>query len=122
MQNGMRLKAIAATAAIGLFGGLALSGGAHAAGKASTKVTIQGGGSVSGYVRSSDEDKCANGRKIKVYRLKNGNADLVTTDTAQVNGTRYQWSAGNPGNGKYFAKAPETSKCEGDVSKTVNVH
>lgn len=103
-----------------LTAGLVSSGGADAArGKASSKVTIQGGGSISGYVKSSDEDACANGRKVKVYRVKNGNKDLVTTDTASPNGTKYQWSAGNPGNGKYFAKVAETSKCEGDKSPTV---
>jgi hypothetical protein len=99
--------------------GLALSGGASAGGKASSKVTIQGGGSISGYVKSSNENRCANGREVKVYRVKNGDKDLVTTDTASPNGDKYQWSAGNPGNGKYFAKVKETSRCEGDKSPTV---
>ena len=101
-------------------GGLLVSSGADAQrGKASTRVTIQGGGSISGYVKSSNENKCANGRKITVYRLKNDHEEKITTDTATPNGDKYQWSAGNPGNGRYFAAAKETSKCEGDLSKIV---
>ena len=89
-------------------------------GKASTTVTIQGGGSISGYVKSSNENKCANGRKVIVWRVKKDAPDQkVVTDTATANGDKYQWSAGSPGNGKYFAEAKETSKCEGDVSKIV---
>jgi len=115
-----KLVAVGASLAV-LGGGLLVSEGAGARGKASTKVTIQGGGSISGYVKSSNENKCANGRKVKVYRVKNnGDKDLITTDTATANGDKFQWSAGNPGNGKYFAKAKETSQCEGDKSPTVN--
>ena len=103
-----------------LGGGLLVSTSADAQrGKASTTVTIQGGGSISGYVKSSNENKCANGRKVIVFRVKQGGKEKVTTDTASPNGDKYQWSAGNPGNGKYFAKVKETDKCEGDVSKTV---
>ena len=114
-----KLVAIGASLAV-LGGGLLVSSGADAKrGKASTKVTIQGGGSISGYVKSSAENRCANGRKITVYRLKNDHEEKITTDTATPNGDKYQWSAGNPGNGRYFAAAKETSKCEGDLSKVV---
>ena len=113
-----KLVALGASLAV-LGGGLLVSEGASARGKASTKVTIQGGGSVSGEVKSSNEDKCANGRKIIVFRVKQGSKEKIGSDTASPNAGTYQWSVGNPGNGKYFAKAKETSKCEGDVSKTV---
>jgi hypothetical protein len=116
-----KLVAVGASLAV-LGGGLLVSSSADAQrGKASTKVTIQGGGSVSGYVKSSNENKCANGRKVIVFRVKNGDKDKVGTDTASPNGDKYQWSVGNPGNGKYFAKAKETSRCEGDTTKTVKV-
>ncbi len=118
----MKIKTAAIISAVALFGALGIPSPADAAkGKASTKITIQGGGSVGGYVKSSNESKCANGRKIIVFRVKNGSSEKVGSDTAQANGNGYQWSVGNPGNGKYFAKAKETSKCEGDVSKTVKV-
>jgi hypothetical protein len=114
-----KLVAVGASLAV-LGGGLLISSGADAQrGKASTTVTIQGGGSISGYVKSPKENKCANGRKITVYRLKHDHEQKVTTDTAQANGDKYQWSAGNPGNGRYFAAAKETSECEGDLSKVV---
>ena len=114
-----KLAAVGASLAV-LGGGLLVSSGADAQrGKASTTVTIQGGGSISGYVKSSQPNKCANGRKITVYRLKNDHEEKITTDTATPNGDKYQWSAGNPGNGRYFAAAKETRKCEGDLSKIV---
>jgi len=114
-----KLVAVGASLAV-LGGGLLVSTSADAQrGKASTKVTIQGGGSVSGEVKSSNEDKCANGRKIVVFRVKQGGKEKIGSDTASPNANTYQWSVGNPGNGKYFAKAKETSKCEGDISKTV---
>lgn len=120
-ERGGRMVKIKLVACVGvaLVAGLALSGGAGAAGKAKTTVTIQGGGSISGYVKSPNENKCANGRKVKVFRVKKSGKQLVTTDTAQANGDKYQWSAGNPGNGKYFAKAKATNRCKGDKSPTV---
>ena len=117
-SSARKLMAVGASLAV-LGGGLLVSEGATARGKASTKVTIQGGGSISGYVKSSNENKCANGRKITVFRLKNDHEEKITTDTATPNGDKYQWSAGNPGNGRYFAAAKETNKCEGDLSKIV---
>jgi hypothetical protein len=114
-----RLVALAASLVV-LGGGLLVSSGADAQrGKAKTTVTIQGGGSISGYVKSPKENKCANGRKITVFRLRNDHEEKITTDTATPNGDKYQWSAGNPGNGRYFAAAKETRECEGDLSKIV---
>ncbi len=76
-RSGVR-RALGVGATLMVLGiGLALSGGASAGGKASSKVTIQGGGSISGYVKSSNENRCANGREVKVYRVKNGDKDLV---------------------------------------------
>jgi hypothetical protein len=115
-----RPKLIAGGVALAVFGVVAMSGSAMAGGKASTKVKIQGGGGeIYGTVESSNENKCANGRKIKVYKVKNGEKEYVLSDTAQANNDEYQWNAGNVGNGRYFAKAPETNKCEADKSKTV---
>ncbi len=83
-------------------------------------MTIQGGGNtVSGVVKSPDEDNCANGRKVKIFEVKNGEKDQVGSDTAQANNNEYQWQGGNGGPGKFFAKVGETSQCEADKSKTV---
>jgi hypothetical protein len=114
-----KLVAVGASLAV-LGGGLLVSSSADAQrGKASTKVTIQGGGSISGYVKSPAENRCANGRKVIIYRLKNDHEEKIGTDIATPNGDKYQWSGGNPGNGKFFAAVKETSKCEGDLSRVV---
>jgi hypothetical protein len=115
-RAGFMAAAIAATVALGL----ALATGSGAKGKANTKVTIQGGGgTVSGTVKSSDEDNCADGRKVKIFKIKDGEKDKVGTDTAQANNNEYQWQGGNVGPGRFFAKAGETNRCQADKSKTV---
>lgn len=119
----MRIKSIAAIAAIALTGGFAATG-ASAAGKAETKVTIKGGPDFYGYVKSSDPANCAEGRTVKLFKLVDGQKELIASDTASANGARYMWSTGNTGagNGKYFAKAPATPDCRADKSKVVQVN
>ncbi len=118
MQAKARLfggTALAAVVAIGL-----ASGEAGARGQADTKLTIQGGGGlVEGEVKSPNENKCANQRKVLIFKVKNnGSSEKVASDRATQNGDRYQWARAFEG-GKYFAKVKPTSQCEGDVTKTV---
>ena len=109
---GLALVVVAAFAVVGL-------PSAGAKGRADTKVTIQGGGGlVEGEVKSSDEGHCANNRKVLIFKVTNGNAEKVASDRATQNGDRYQWAKAFEG-GKYFAQVNQTSKCEGDVTKTV---
>ncbi len=102
---------------------IAFSGVATAGGGARTTVTIQGGGSVSGYVKSS-KLKCKNERKVKVYRkvgaVGGGDDQKIGSDTSSPNGTRYQWSIGNPGaTGKIYAKTGSKPGCRNDTSKVI---
>ncbi len=117
----MRIKTIAAVAAIAITGGFA--SGAGAAGKAETKVSIKGGPDFYGYVKSSDATNCADGRTVKLYKIVNGQNEYIGSDTAQANGNRYMWSTGNTGagNGKFFAKAVRTPDCKSDKSKIIRV-
>ena len=68
-----------------------------------------------GYVKSSDADNCANGRKVKVFKQPGSDQDpkndqKIGTDTAQANGDGYMWSIGNSGykHGKFYAKVGKT--------------
>jgi hypothetical protein len=91
-----------------LVAALAISSGAGAKGQANTKLTIQGGGGlVSGLVKSSDENHCADGRKVLIFQVKHGDAEKVATDHAQQDGDEYQWGHGFEG-GRYFASRPTT--------------
>jgi hypothetical protein len=101
---------------------------AQAAGKAETKVNIKGdNGDYYGYVKSSDADNCANGRKVKVFKqlgsVQDPKNDLkIGSDYAEPNGDKYMWSIGNSGykHGHFYAKVGKTSYCKGDTSKTID--
>ena len=98
------------------------------AGKAETKVNIKGdNGDYYGYVKSSDADNCANGRKVKVFKqlgsVQDPKNDLkIGSDYAEPNGDKYMWSIGNSGykHGHFYAKVGKTSYCKGDTSKTID--
>jgi hypothetical protein len=112
--------ALAACGALGLTGVASAGGGSGA----NTTVTIKGGGEISGTVKSPKPRRCAKGRKVIVYRQKGNqqnpsNDDKVTTDEAERNNGEYQWNAGNPGDGDYYARARKIDGCQGDFSRTV---
>ena len=96
------------------------SASAGAKGQANTRLTIEGGGGlVAGEVKSPDENHCADGRKVLIFKVKkNGGADHVASDTATQDGDEYQWGHGFDG-GRYFAKVRQTSQCQGDRTETV---
>jgi hypothetical protein len=116
---GKLLTGLAVTAAVALVA-LGMSGMASAKGKANTKLTIQGGGGlVQGEVKSPNENACADGRKVLIFRVKDGNSEKVASDRATQDGDRYQWAKGFDG-GRYFAKVKENSQCKGDSTETVS--
>ena len=96
------------------------------AARAETKVTIKAeSGGFFGYVKS-EKNKCANGRKVTLYKLKgNGydrkNDEKIGSDIAQANGDGYMWSTGNTGShsGRFYARAGKTKGCKADTSKTI---
>ncbi len=100
---------------------------AQAAGKADTEVKIKGSnGDYYGYVKSSDSDNCANGRKVTVFKQLGSSQDpkndqKIGSDIAQANGTKYMWSIGNSGykDGSFYAKAAKTDLCKSATSKTI---
>jgi hypothetical protein len=120
----LRAPLVALAVAVTAFGAVA---SAQAGGKSDTKVSIKGHeGDYYGYVKSSDAEHCANGRKVKVFKQLGSSQDpkhdqKIGTDTAEPNGERYMWSIGNSGykHGSFYAKVGKTSLCKGDTSKTI---
>jgi hypothetical protein len=116
-----------AALALAAAGGLVATGVAGAGGGASTKVKIKApSGEVYGTVESSKPQKCANGRKVTVYRQKGGEQgggdDIkVGSDTASANNDEYQWNLGNPGltGKKIYARAGKKPGCKADNSRTI---
>ena len=127
MFNSTKVRASLAALAISV---TALSGvaTASAAGKADTDVSIKGHqGDYYGYVSSSNEGDCANGRTVKVFMQLGGSQDpkndqKIGTDTDQANGDGYMWSIGNSGykHGEFYAKVGKTDFCKGATSKTIS--
>jgi hypothetical protein len=121
----MRRATIALAAC--LLAAAALAVPAVAGGGAKTKVTIQAeSGGFFGFVKSSNPDKCANGRKVKLYKQLGSEQDphndqKVGSDIAQPNGDGYMWSTGNTGShgGKFYARAGRIKGCKADNSPTI---
>jgi hypothetical protein len=103
-----------------LFGVATVS--ADAAAKAPVTVTIKAEGTdLSGVVKSRNPELCAANRKVKVFKVINGENHLFTTDTTDEPGNApYEWSTGNTGQeGTFFAKVSAKPGCRADVSPTI---
>ncbi len=125
----MRIKTFIATGLVALTGVVATTT-ANAADNADTKVTIKGAGTGDPYgtVESSNENKCADGRLVKVYKQKGGaqggGDDQYTgvSDSASLSNGEYKWFVGQPNlDGKHYARAPKIPGCEADNSKTIDL-
>ena len=116
-------------AIVAIFGGATLVTGAltglaataDAAPKAAVTVTIKATGvELSGVVKSKKPAKCAANRKVKVYKLINGEPHLFSSDTTDLQGTQYTWNTGNTGQeGRFFAKVSAKPGCKADISPTI---
>ena len=121
----MKTRILIATAAVAISG--VAASGATAAGKAPTEVTIKGQeGDYYGYVKSTNEEACESDRKVNVYKMLGSSPDRQTdlkigSDIAQPNGPDGMWSIGNSGykKGKFYAHAPRTEQCKGDLSPVI---
>ena len=95
--------------------------------RSDTTVTIHvEGRDFSGTVNSSHPVRCANNRKVILFKQLGAQQDphndtKVASDMTSLNGGRYQWSTGNTGiRGKFYARAPATDRCKADSSPTVH--
>lgn len=115
------LAVLSATACVAL-----LVAASAFAGRAETKVKIKAeSGGFYGYVKS-DKTKCANGRKVVLYKLRGNGYDpkhdkKIGSDIAQPNGNKYMWSTGNTGymKGYFYAYAKRIKGCDAGFSKTI---
>jgi hypothetical protein len=118
---------ISTAVALAVCGAVSLTGVASAGNLADTTVTIKTqNGDFWGYVSSTRPSRCADGRKIVLYKQRGrhqnpSSDDKVGSDTASLSGNRYMWSTGNTGlrRGKFYARAGQTSQCKADSSPTV---
>ena len=110
-----------------LVGSVALAAPAGAAQRAATTVTIAGtNGDYFGTVSSPRPLKCAQNRKIFVYKQLGAEQvpsedQQIGSDNASNNGGVYEWSIGNSGfkHGKFYALARRTPDCRRDTSPTI---
>jgi hypothetical protein len=106
---------------------LSMAGIAAARAPAETTVTFKGTGDYWGVVKSTRPLRCAKDRKVVVYKqagaVQSPSTDQkIGSDTASLNGSRYEWSIGQPGvYGKLYARAGRTPDCLPDSSPTVRV-
>ncbi len=120
----MRGKLLTVTV-LALCGAVALPGAASAAGGAETKVTIRAEGlDLSGFVNSPRPQRCAEDRKVIVFKQRGqrggGNDERFATDNASLNGDRYMWSTGNTGTpGRFYARVRRIEGCKADSSRTI---
>jgi hypothetical protein len=122
----VKTKLLTAVVAITALGGIVPPSNAGGVVAADTTVTIQvQGRDFSGYVKSSKPMRCADGRKVTLFKQVGAEQDRsvdqrVASDTASLNGDRYQWSTGNTGQrGKFYARAGKIDGCKPDSSKTL---
>jgi hypothetical protein len=121
-RDPMKTKTLIATAAVALTGAFASS--AQAA--TPTEVTIKGQeGEYFGYVKSSDSD-CESDRKVNVYKMVGSLPDRqadkkIGSDISAPNGPDGMYNIGNSGykKGKFYAHAPKTTDCKGDMSPVI---
>jgi len=102
-------------------------GAASAATRAASTVTIKAEGTdLSGTVSSTRPARCANERKVIVFRQfgtrGGGDDEKFATDTSGRQGDAYVWSTGNTGQqGRFYAKVKRTPDCKADTSRTIRV-
>jgi hypothetical protein len=121
----MKPKFVLVLAAIVALGGIAVPSSAGTT-RAKTTVTIRvEGRDFSGTVKSPRPGRCADGRRIVLLRQVSGEQrpstdPVIASDTASLNGGRYEWSTGNTGvDGRFYARARRTNRCKADSSRTL---
>jgi hypothetical protein len=99
------------------------------AGIAETTVTIKNpnnSGDFFGYVKSNKPKRCADGRKVTVFK-QHGTAqeprsdEKIGRDTAELSGGKARWELGNTGEkgGKFYARASRRPGCHAALSETI---
>jgi hypothetical protein len=118
------LLTVVALAACGALAPTSIAGAGEAA---ETRVTIQvENGDFSGKVFSPRLNRCADNRRVKLYKQRGPEQnprteEVVASDTSELNGNHGEWSTGNTGlSGKFYARAGKKPGCKADASRTVH--
>jgi len=122
----LKTKLLLALVALVALGGIATPSSA-ATTRVKTKVTIRvEGRDFSGFVKSPRPLRCAADRKVVLRRQTGAKQHpstdpVIASDTASLNGDRYEWSTGNTGvSGRFYARARKTDRCKADSSRTLH--
>jgi hypothetical protein len=125
----LKAKLLPIVLGLAVLGAVSLSGVAIAGTAAVTTLTIRAqSGDLSGTIDSPRPMKCARNRNVIVYKQRGRDQDVsvdrrVASDTAGLNGARYEWSIGNSGlSGKFYAHVKRTPDCKAASSRTVKTH
>ncbi len=125
----LRSRGLVAAAVLALGAGSAVPALASASGPAPTQVQIipQSDGFY-GYVSSPKTQKCANNRKVILFKQLGAvqdrhNDQKVGMDIAQPNGDGVMWNTGNTGHmkGKFYAHVNRTPSCQAASSPSVKM-
>jgi hypothetical protein len=114
----MKTKLFVLVSAVAIVGaiGFADVAGAH---RAKTKVTIHySGDGFFGKLKSS-KSNCVRDRKVKVFKIKHGDAQKLYTDISDDEG---HWDTGNSGqvSGRFYAHTRKIPGCKGGTSDTIH--
>jgi hypothetical protein len=124
----VKRKLLSIAIVAGVVGAVSIAGiaTAGAGDRAETTVTIRtDNGDFWGYVSSPRPRRCAEDRKVVLFKQAGAEQDpsvdeRIASDTASLNGDRYEWNTGNTGQfGKFYARVGKTEDCKGDTSNTI---
>ncbi|MDX6637655.1 MAG: hypothetical protein QOJ01_1166 [Solirubrobacterales bacterium] len=122
-------RSLVAAAVLALGAGSAVPALASASGPAPTKVSIiPESDGFYGYVSSAKTQKCANNRKVVLFKqlgsVQDPHSDQkIGMDIAQPNGDGVMWNTGNSGHmpGKFYAHVNRTPDCQSASSPSVKM-
>lgn len=115
----MRIKLLVLAIAAAALAAFSVAVPASAKAPGTTKVTIKANDfSFYGEVKSN-KNKCENGRKVVLFKVKAGKDQKVGSDFAQAEGDGYMWSVNTEGNGDHYAKAKNVSGCDPGKSRAI---
>jgi len=121
MSTSRRHTLIASLAAVALIAMLALPSLGMGAGKNSTTIVISIKFPAFHGKLASPRKACLGGRKVKMYRERNGTKKLLGRDTSEDNGAWKIAVGKNLTSGAYYATVAKRGKCKGDKSQVLTI-
>ena len=121
MSTSRRRTSIVLLVAVALVAMLALPALGMGAGKNSTKIVVSLKFPAFHGTLNSPRKACLGGRKVKMYRERNGNKKLLGGDTSEDNG-KWKIPVGkNLTSGSYYGTVAKRGKCKSAKSQVLNI-